>query len=46
MMNKLAWVVLLALWISTFRWMNDLEMRQRMQTDEVNKHTRILMGRA
>lgn len=29
MMTKLAWVALLGLWVATFMWVGDLEMRQR-----------------
>jgi hypothetical protein len=36
MLARLAWVTLLALWISTFQWMGDLEKRQRLTQDVVN----------
>lgn len=36
MIGKLAWVALLALWLTTFQWMGDLEKRQRLTQDAVN----------
>lgn len=36
MLNKLAWVALLAIWIATFGWMGDIETRLRLIQDVVN----------